>query len=493
MSTILKKSGHELDETVEKFSRYLCFYICGHTVLLFFVAFYRQQPVLALVVISLILNLLMISINTFSRNESLKHNVIALTFMGQIMLLLAAFKNSALIIDIHMYFFAAMGMLTILLDWRAIVWATLAVIFHHYILDFMLPQIVFPEQSGLMRVSLHAVILIIESGVLICLAFMIRAFSNQSEKANIETAQALVQLQQVTQERKEFVENSEKKRKKVLYDMANQFQENIKIALQEVAGSAEQLQKFSQNMRTNALSTQQKADIVAEASVETAQSAVVVSDSTKDLNDTISKITQQIQNVSETVLSAINRSIHASDSIESLNQKSKAIEKIVDFINKIARQINLLALNATIESEQAGESGRGFAVVASEIKNLSLQTRQATNEISKQVSEVIGATQVAVESIIDIQNIINHMKDTSSEVGASIKIQSNATHEIFQKVQNTAEITQRIAVNIADVQHEASETGQISHHVDTLSSKVLRQVYDLQERADEFLNSVKMG
>ena len=109
MSTIVNKYYLSLNRTVEIFSKYLCFYICSHTALLFLVGIYRKQSIFMLILLSLILNFLMMLINIYSRNESLKHNVIALVFMGQIMLLLAAFKNSPMIIDIHMYFFAALG------------------------------------------------------------------------------------------------------------------------------------------------------------------------------------------------------------------------------------------------------------------------------------------------------------------------------------------------------------------------------------------------
>ena len=47
----------------------------------------------------------------------------------------------------------------------------------------------------------------------------------------------------------------------------------------------------------------------------------------------------------------------------------------------IAKQTNLLTLNATIEAARAGDASKGFAVVAAEVKQLSDETRKATEQI----------------------------------------------------------------------------------------------------------------
>ena len=73
-------------------------------------------------------------------------------------------------IDMHMYFFAALACLVAYCDFRPIIAGTVAVALHHLALNFIMPAAIYPGGGDLGRVVLHAVILLIEAGVLIWLA-----------------------------------------------------------------------------------------------------------------------------------------------------------------------------------------------------------------------------------------------------------------------------------------------------------------------------------
>ena len=94
--------------------------------------------------------------------------------------------------DSHMYFFAALACLGAYCDYRPIIAGTVAVALHHLVLNYVFTAAVYPGESDLGRVVLHAVILLIEAGVLSWLAITLsRLFETTAEKtAEAQNARA---------------------------------------------------------------------------------------------------------------------------------------------------------------------------------------------------------------------------------------------------------------------------------------------------------------
>ncbi|MCB1418078.1 MAG: hypothetical protein KDJ74_03360, partial [Notoacmeibacter sp.] len=86
---------------------------------------------------------------------------------GLVALLVYGFSGSPLQIDMHMYFFAVLAAMAFWIDWRPLLAFTATTAVHHLVLYVVLPQAVFPGESNLSRVVLHAVILLLEAGILV--------------------------------------------------------------------------------------------------------------------------------------------------------------------------------------------------------------------------------------------------------------------------------------------------------------------------------------
>ncbi|MBC7171006.1 MAG: hypothetical protein H5U40_01180, partial [Polyangiaceae bacterium] len=71
-----------------------------------------------------------------------------------------------------------------------------------------------------------------------------------------------------------------------------------------------------------------------------------------------------------------------------LSEQTQQIGEIIASVNEISEQSKLLALNAAIEAARAGEHGRGFSVVAAEIRSLADQSKQATAQVRKILSDI---------------------------------------------------------------------------------------------------------
>jgi methyl-accepting chemotaxis protein len=108
------------------------------------------------------------------------------------------------------------------------------------------------------------------------------------------------------------------------------------------------------------------------------------------------------------------------------------VQRVSSAIDDIARKTNLLALNATIEAQRAGDAGRTFAVVAAEVKKLALETRQATEEITRtmesfareggtvmrEIDDGVGMSRSAQKGVAQISHTVAEVSDIVARVDA---------------------------------------------------------------------------
>ena len=95
--------------------------------------------------------------------------VVAVALIGMVSLLLFQMSGHPWQLDIHMYFFAALAVLAVYCDPLVLIMAAAATAVHHLLLNFILPAAIYPGGADLGRVVLHAVIVVMETGVLVWL------------------------------------------------------------------------------------------------------------------------------------------------------------------------------------------------------------------------------------------------------------------------------------------------------------------------------------
>lgn len=171
----------------------------------------------------------------------------------------------------------------------------------------------------------------------------------------------------------------------------------------------------------------------------------------------------------------------AANVVNSLQDQSEQIGKVIEVIESISEQTNLLALNAAIEAARAGESGRGFAVVADEVRMLAARTQESTKEIQTIIEELqrqsgsannsmatslemleqnqTQATQVS-ESLNNISNSISELTTLNAQVAVASEEQGQVTSDINQNLGNIYEL---VSQNVTGITQAAAASQELSN------------------------------
>lgn len=216
-----------------------------------------------------------------------------------------------------------------------------------------------------------------------------------------------------------------------------------------------------------------------------------VASAAEELHSSIAEIARQVAQSSAIAGKAVDDARRTDTIVKTLASGAQRIGDVVGLINSIAGQTNLLALNATIEAARAGDAGKGFAVVASEVKSLANQTAKATEDISKQISEIQSATGEAVQAIESIAGTIEELSTIASSIASAVEEQGNATQEIARNVQEAASGTQHVSANIAGVSEGARETGAAAGRVLDAAGNLSSQAEQLRGDVRTFISDVK--
>ncbi len=242
--------------------------------------------------------------------------------------------------------------------------------------------------------------------------------------------------------------------------------------------TSESVAAASEQMSTNMNS-------VAAASEQAAANINTVSIATDEINSSILEIAQNSEKGNTIAKKAVKRAFSATERVDKLGVAAMEISRVNEVISEISEQTNLLALNATIEAARAGEAGKGFAVVASEIKQLAIQTAEATNDIKNRIEKIQGSTSKTVGEIKGVTQIIEDLNEIVDGIAAAVEEQSVTTKEISQNMGQASGGLQEVSENVAQSTTAASEIAKDINDVSVRSSDVLSSSQLVRKNSEE--------
>ena len=300
-----------------------------------------------------------------------------------------------------------------------------------------------------------------------------------------------IRTRQLEADQREQREQAEADQKRVMSELADDFEAKVGSIAQTVASSSTQMRGTAREMTGLAEGSTAKAAMVAAAAEEASTNVQTVASAAEEMSASIGEIGGRITEASRSATEAVDVVQRTREQVTKLAETAGNIGQVVELISGIAEQTNLLALNATIESARAGDAGKGFAVVANEVKALASQTSKATETISTNILEVQEATDQAVNSMGDVTNIIENVHAVSAAVAAAMEEQQAVTQEIARSVQEAAAGTQQVNQNIVDVTTASEETGNASSGVMEGASNLAEQAASLRQEVSNFVAQVR--
>ena len=244
----------------------------------------------------------------------------------------------------------------------------------------------------------------------------------------------------------------------------------VKMVAHEVASSTTAiLDRMTQLVETGDRQIKQISGAAIEVE-QVAMSSQQVAERAQRLYDVARLARQDAQIGRESVQQAIEGMGRINDNVQetaskvqTLGDRSREINEIVDVISSIAHQTNRLALDAAIQAAMAGENGKGFGAVAADIRRLAERAKDQTNKITsivRGVREDIGALAVS-------------MQDTERETATGTTLTQEAgvaLESIFAAVEHQAheiEIINQAAMqqlhasrSVVHIMHEISDSTQ---------------------------------
>ena len=295
---------------------------------------------------------------------------------------------------------------------------------------------------------------------------------------------------------------SDQEKQKTQQSFQQQQQENVRhiseTIQQQIGSMASDLSNLSTELapQSNHMSglanlTDSHSQTVTMSAIENVELIGNIAKVSPNIAESISQISYQPHHVYQSAQKAYQSVIESSNIIQELQETSQKIGGVLRLINNIADQTNLLALNATIEAARAGKAGKGFAVVANEVKQLAIQTVQATDGMTNYVETIQKTSQVTRETIKNLQTMIQEFVTSSENIRTEITAQDQATQEIAEYSPIAVNKSQEMQAETEKLEQNVEINKSYSISLDQTAQSLSQTSEQLDQKIQKFAKDVE--
>jgi methyl-accepting chemotaxis protein len=268
---------------------------------------------------------------------------------------------------------------------------------------------------------------------------------------------------------------------------------DLSAMMRDVGRVAEVVQRVTQSSAQSLAAIRARSESLTKDSQNANANTQRVAVSAEELAQTAAAIGLRVNEADGLARTAGDASRLATSSVDGLQNSSAKIGNVVRLIATIAKRSNLLALNATIEAARAGEAGRGFAIVASEVKELSIQTQQATEQIRADIESLQKDADASIGAVRRIAEVVEKIRPLFSEVAGAVEQQAATSNELSQNATETSRFVGDVASSAREIELAAAGAAANGVSVGKAGQDVAQLAEQLKSRCTIFLRQTDIG
>ncbi len=252
------------------------------------------------------------------------------------------------------------------------------------------------------------------------------------------------------------------------YERMSQLVETADTQIKQITGAAVEVEKMADSSRQVA----ERAQVLYGVAREARQTAETGRGAVQQTVEGMRHIHEYVQDTSSKV--------------QTLGDRSREINNIVEVIANIAHQTNRLALDAAIQAAMAGENGKGFGAVAADIRRLAERAKDQASSIARivrAVREDIGdvavsmrdteretstGSELAQEAGTSLASIFGVVERQASEIEAINRMaaqQLQSSSSVVQIMQAVSDSTQQSSVSTRDAAQNMERVARLAEQL----------------------------